>query len=129
MEKKLKYTDEVDESWADKAIDTVNVSASPDAERPVVLDLEGHCPRCKHAIADSHWLLTFSGVSGMDRADTIRTFESLRDAGAIRSPLLPAEFTVRCNCREAHPDLLRRTGLSGCGAVWRMRFEASEDTE
>jgi hypothetical protein len=129
MAKPLKYTDEVDESWADKAIDTIRVSVEPDPHHPVVLDLEGKCPRCAHAMADEHWLITFSGVSGMDRDDAVRAVEALRTASVIREPLLPAEFTIQCKCKEAHPDSLHRTGLTGCGAAWRMRIEAEEETE
>jgi hypothetical protein len=129
MAKMLKYTDEVDESWAEKAIDTIDVSVSPDPAHPVVLDLEGKCPRCDHPMADEHWLITFSGVSSVGRDDAIRAIEALRSASAIKEPLLPAEFTIQCKCREAHPDSLHRSGLRGCGAAWRMRIEATEETE
>lgn len=129
MAKPLKYTDEVAESWSEKALETISVSATPDANNPAILDLDGTCPRCEHHMTDSHWLITISGVSGMDRKDSIRAIESLRQAGAIRSSLLPAEFTVQCRCNESHPDPLHRPGLKGCGAEWRMRFEATEDTE
>jgi hypothetical protein len=129
MAKTLKYTDEFDESWADKAIDTISVSVSPDPAHPVVLDLEGKCPRCAHPMVDEHWLITFGGVSGMGRDDTIRAVEALRDAAAIKEPLLPAEFTIQCKCQEAHPDSLHRSGLQGCGAAWRMRIEATEEVE
>jgi hypothetical protein len=129
MKKPLKYTDDVDETWAHKAVNTISASAVPDTLRPVVLDLEGDCPRCDHHMADEHWLIAFSGVSSMDRDDAIRAVEAMRNAGAIREPLLPSEFTVQCNCRQAHPDSLGRSGLKGCGAVWRMRFELSEETE
>jgi hypothetical protein len=80
-------------------------------------------------MADEHWLIAFSGVSSMGRDDAIRAVEALRDAGAIQKPLLPAEFTVQCKCGAPHPDSLGRSGLKGCGAVWRMRFELSEETE
>jgi hypothetical protein len=129
MAKLLKYTDEVDPSWADSAIDTIGVSVAPDPLHPVVLDLEGDCPRCAHHTADEHWLITFSGVSGMDRNDAIHAVEALRNASVIREPLLPAEFTVQCKCGAPHPDPLHRSGLRGCGAVWRMRFEVSEEGE
>jgi hypothetical protein len=130
MKKKLeRYTDEVDEAWADKAIDTMDVSATPDTGHPVVLDLEGECPRCGHHMVDAHWLVAFSGVSGLSREDAVRAVEAMRDAGAIRAPLLPAEFTVQCKCGQAHPDPLGRTGLKGCGAAWRMRFELGEEDE
>ena len=129
MAKPLKYTDEIDESWAEKAIETIGVSASPDPESPVVLDLDGTCPRCAHPMTDEHWLITFSGVSGMDRNDAIRAVDALRTAAVIKEPLLPAEFSIQCKCREAHPDALHRTGLTGCGAVWRMRIEAMEETK
>jgi hypothetical protein len=129
MVKVLKYTDEVDESWADKAIDTIAVSVSPDPAYPVVLDLAGKCPRCGHSMVDEHWLMTFSGVSGMGRDDAIRAVEALRNASVIKVPLLPAEFSIQCKCGEAHPDSLHRSGLRGCGAVWRMRIEATEETE
>ena len=57
----------------------------------------------------------------------MRTIETLRRAGTFGELVLPAEFSVQCNCSHAHPDPLRRTGLKGCGAVWRMRFESAED--
>jgi hypothetical protein len=41
MAKVLKYTDEVDESWADKDIDKVTVLVSPDPAHHVVMKLEG----------------------------------------------------------------------------------------
>jgi len=129
MKKSISYTYEIDETWSDKAVDTVSASAVPDALRPVVLDLEGDCPRCGHHMADEHWLITFSGVASLDRDDAIRAVDSLRDAGAVQEPVLPAEFTVQCNCGQAHPDPLGRSGLKGCGAVWRMRFEKSQETE
>lgn len=129
MAKVLKYTDEVDESWADKAIDTMTVTVSPDPAHPVVLDLQGKCPRCAHHMVDEHWLITFRGVSGMGRDDAIRAVEALRTASAIKEPLLPAEFAIQCKCREEHPDSLHRSGLKGCGAVWRMRIEATEEME
>ena len=127
MKKTLKYTDRIEESWADRAIDTIRVSASPNAERPIVLNLDGHCPRCAHQIADELWLVTFTGVSSMAREDAVRTIETLRQSGAFSEPLLPAEFSVQCNCDHTHPDPLGRTGLKGCGAVWRMRFELGEE--
>jgi hypothetical protein len=129
MAKPLKYTDEIDVSWSVKAIETIGVSASPDPERPIVLELEGKCPRCEHPMTDEHWLITISGVSGMNRDDTFLAVEALRSADVIKKPLLPAEFTIQCKCKEAHPDALHRTGLTGCGAVWRMRVEAMEETK
>src|SRR5262245_987778 len=104
MKKPLKFTDEVDESWADKAINTIRVSASPDAERPIVLNLDGACPRCAHEMSDEHWLITFTGVSGMPREDAIRAIDALRQTGNLREPLLPAEFSVQCSCSHSHPD-------------------------
>jgi hypothetical protein len=129
MAKPIKYTDEVNEAWATGAMNTIRVSAAPDPLHPVVLDLEGNCPRCAHHMADEHWLMTFSGVSGMNRIDAVRAFETLRNADVIKDPLLPAEFTVQCKCGEHHPDSLRRSGLKGCGAAWRMRFEVTEEAE
>jgi hypothetical protein len=127
MAKPLNYTDEIDESWAKKAVETIHVSAEPDPTDPVVLDLEGNCPRCTDHMEDEHWLITFSGVTGMSRDDAVRAIEALRDAGAIRESLLPAEFSVQCSCRQPHPDPLGRSGLKGCGAIWRMRFEVHEE--
>jgi hypothetical protein len=123
MKKPLKYTDDVDESWADTALTTIRVSASPNAERPIILNLQGACPRCAHDMSDEHWLITFTGVSSMQREDAIRAIDHLRQSGAVRQPLLPAEFTVQCTCGHQHPDPLGRSGLKGCGAVWRMRVE------
>jgi hypothetical protein len=119
----LAYTDEVDESWAVTAVGTFQVVPSPDANRPVVLDLSGRCPRCDDAMRDTHWLIAFSGISGMSREDAVRAVDALREAGIAADPLLPAEFSVQCRCEHEHPDPLHRTGLRGCGAVWRMRFE------
>ena len=127
MKRPLKYTDRIDESWADAAVETIRVSATPSPERPIVLNLHGQCPRCAHEITDEHWLITFTGVSSMAREDAVRTIETLRQTGAFTEPLLPAEFSVQCNCGHAHPDPLGRTGLKGCGAVWRMRFESGEE--
>ena len=53
----------------------------------------------------------------------MRAIEALRHVNLFGEPLLPAEFSVQCNCEHAHPDPLHRQGLKGCGAVWRMRFE------
>jgi hypothetical protein len=128
MAKPLNYTDEIDESWAITAVETIRVSAEPDPRYPIVLDLEGDCPRCTDDMQDEHWLITFSGVSSMSRDDAVRAIEALRDAGAIGEPLLPAEFSVQCSCHQTHPDPLRRSRLKGCGAVWRMRFELHEET-
>jgi hypothetical protein len=127
LAKPLKYTDVVDDGWAAIALQTIQVAASPNADRPVVLDLAGDCPRCKDPTTDSHWLISFSGVSSMDRDDALRSIEALRDTGVLDEPLLPAEFSVQCRCTTKHPDPLGRTGLHGCGAIWRMRFEAVED--
>jgi hypothetical protein len=127
MKKPLNYTNQIDESWADVAIDTFRVSAQPDELNAVVLDLEGSCPRCGHAMADEHWLITFSGVSSMDREDAVRAVEALRQSGALKDPPLPAEFSVQCKCLHPHPDPLRRSGLKGCGAVWKMRFELNHE--
>ncbi|WP_327000351.1 hypothetical protein OHA72_35155 [Dactylosporangium sp. NBC_01737] len=123
----LTYTDSVDESWAARAVETISVSVTPDVDNPIVLDLSGTCPRCRDDMADSHWLIAFSGVSGMTRDDAIVAATALRDAGIVAESLLPAEFTVQCRCAVPHPDPLQRTGLRGCGAAWRMRFELTDD--
>jgi hypothetical protein len=127
MRKPLTYTDEVDPSWADTALAGIAVSVSPDIDNPVVLDLTGPCPRCKDTVKHAHWLIAFSGVSAMSRDDAITAVESLRQTGVVNEPLLPTEFSMQCNCDVSHPDRLGRTGLRGCGAVWRMRFDVVDE--
>jgi hypothetical protein len=127
MSRVLAYMDAFDPSWAARAIVTIQVSATPDRSPPVVLDLAGTCPRCDDGMTDTHWLITFSGVSTMGRDDALRAIAALRDAGVPADPLLPAEFTVQCRCDVTHHDPLQRNGLRGCGAAWRMRFELVDD--
>lgn len=123
----LSYTDQVDESWAAKAIDTFEVAVEPDGAAPVVLDLSGRCPRCDDQMEDTHWLIAFSGVASLSREDAMAAVNTLLGTGIVVKPILPAEFTVQCRCKVAHPDPLHRTGLKGCGALWRMRFELADE--
>ncbi|MFE9750074.1 hypothetical protein ACFYOT_34620 [Saccharothrix saharensis] len=127
MAKPVKYTDDVDESWADTAVERFAVTATPSVDNPLVLEIEGECPRCGDAMAHTHWLVTIRGVSVVRPDDAIRAGEALRDAGIGPDALLPAEFSVQCRCDRKHPDPLGRTRLRGCGARWRMRFEVAEE--
>lgn len=127
MTNPLEYTDEVNPSWSETAVNTFTVAAVPDAENPVVLDLDGRCPRCNDSMTHTHWLIAFSGVSGMERSDALRAVEALRASGVLHEPLLPTEFSVQCSCGATHPDPLGREGLHGCGAMWKMRFEAVDE--
>ncbi|SFW71011.1 hypothetical protein [Amycolatopsis australiensis] len=127
MAKPLNYTDDVDPSWAGRAMETLDVTPAPSADDPVVLELSGRCPRCDEKMEDSLWLITILGVSGLNREDAFNAADALREAGILAQPLLPAEFTVSCKCSTPHPDPLGRTDLKGCGATWKMRFEAVED--
>ena len=125
MTQQLGYTDGSDPQWGRDALETILVDAAPDVASPVVLDLHGACPRCRHDMTDEHWLLTIGGVAGTDRAETLDTVQELRRAGMSVSPTLPATFTVQCRCTEQHPDPHGRPALRGCGAAWPMRFELS----
>lgn len=126
MTKPLKYTDKVDAAWSANAVHTFQVTSIPDSD-PIVLDLDGRCPRCQDAMQDRHWLIAFSGVSSMTLDSAVQAREALRKTGVMDGPLLPAEFSVQCCCKIKHPDPLGRTGLSGCGAIWRMRFETVDE--
>ncbi|MFJ6674725.1 hypothetical protein ACIQMJ_26810 [Actinosynnema sp. NPDC091369] len=123
MAEPVEYTDDVDESWADTAVERMGVAVTPSVEHPLVLDLAGPCPRCGDAMAHAHWLITLRGVPVVEPDDAIRAGEALRHAGIGPGSLLPAEFPVQCRCDGKHPDPLGRTRLQGCGARWRMRFE------
>jgi len=60
--------------------------------------------------------------------DTLHaTVKTLRVAGLMSEPLLPFEFSVRCCCQVKHPDRLRRSGLTGCGATLKMRDESVDE--
>lgn len=124
MAKPVQYTDDVDESWADTAVGRFAVTVTPSTDTPLVIELAGKCPRCGDEMAHTHWLITIRGVSVVRPDDAVRAGEALRDAGIGPDALLPAEFSVRCRCDRKHPDPLGRTRLHGCGARWRMRFEA-----
>jgi hypothetical protein len=127
LSKPLEYTDEINTEWSTTAVQTFEVVAAPDHEHPVVLDLSGTCPRCGDHMEHEHWLIAFSGVASMSRDDALHAIEALRDAGVAADSLLPTEFSVQCDCKTPHPDTLGRKGLRGCGAMWKMRFEAVED--
>jgi hypothetical protein len=127
MAEPLEYTDEVNPSWSETAVNTFEVAAVPDDEDPVVLDLDGRCPRCNDAMTHTHWLIAFTGVSAMDRDEALHAVEALRASGVLDKPLLPTEFSVQCSCQARHPDPLGREGLHGCGALWKMRFEAVDE--
>ena len=124
MAKNLAYTDEVDEAWAKQALTLFTFAGSPPGSpNPVVLDIDGHCPRCTHAMEDTVWLVVISGLTAMSRSDKLSALRSLDELGALTDKTLPAEFTVPCRCTEPHPDVLKRPGLTGCGARWVMRCE------
>lgn len=75
----------------------------------------------------TEFLIAFKGVSPTSH-DALRTMvKTLREAGMVNEPLLPAEFSVRCSCQVKHPDRLGRAGLTGCGATWKMRIEIVDE--
>jgi hypothetical protein len=121
MSKAIKYTDDADPGWATTALSTIRVSPAPDGDRPVALDLDGRCPRCRDEMEHTHWLITFRGFNELSRDDKLNAAAAVRDTGVS---LLPVEFTVRCTCTAEHPDPLGRKDLKGCGAMWKMRVEA-----
>lgn len=126
MTKPMEYTEDVDEGWAHTAMTSIKVHPVPDADRPLALDLDGSCPRCSDAMADTVWLVVISGLTPMSRQDKLSAVSSLRDIGALPDALLPAEFTVECLCTVPHRDPFGRKGLTGCGARWVMRFDRTE---
>jgi hypothetical protein len=127
LSKPLNYTGEVDAVWSTAAVETFQVTPRPDSEDPVALELNGLCPRCKDHMQHTEFLIAFKGVSPTS-PDTLRaTVKTLRDAGVVSEPLLPAEFSVRCCCQVKHPDRLGRSGLTGCGATWKMRIESVDE--
>lgn len=127
MSKPLKYTDEVDPAWSTTAVETFQVTPRPDSEDPVALGLDGLCPRCKDHMQHTEFLIAFKGVSPTSPDALRATVKTLRDAGMVNEPLLPAEFSVRCCCQVRHPDRLGRSGLTGCGATWKMRIESVDE--
>jgi hypothetical protein len=129
LSKPTNYTDEVLVDWARIAIDAFRVKGLPEAGDPVVLELNGNCPRCGDPMLHNESLVSFKGVAAT-RPDALHaTVKALRDAGAMTGSLLPAEFSVGCCCKVKHPDPLGRTGLVGCGAKWKMRFESVGEAE
>jgi hypothetical protein len=125
--KPLKYTDEVNPAWSTAAVETFHVTPRPDSEDPVVLDLDGHCPRCRDHMQHTEFLIAFRGVSSTSPNALRATVKTLRDAGLVNESLLPAEFSVRCCCQVEHADPLGRSGLTGCGATWKMRIESVDE--
>jgi hypothetical protein len=127
VSKPLKYTDHVDPSWSTAAVAKFQVTPLPDSDDPVALDLNGHCPRCGDPMQHTEFLIAFKGVAEM-RPEAFRaTVKTLREAGVVNEPLLPAEFSVQCSCQVNHPDHLGRSGLTGCGAIWKMRMESVDE--
>ena len=129
MPRSLQYTDAIDESWSLRAVNLIRVSTLPDVGDPVLLELVGLCPRCGDETRDEHWLQTFSGAAAMKPEDIITAIQALRSSGVVDTPRLPVEFSVQCRCDALHPDPLRRRGLHGCGAVWRMRIEVFDEDD
>lgn len=127
MSKPLNYTDDVNLAWATIAVDKFTVTPLPTADDPVKLRLQGRCPRCNEPMEHTHNLIAFSGVAAMTPETLHATVKSLRSAGVIEEKLLPAEFSVKCCCRSNHPDRLGRSGLTGCGAIWKMRIESVDE--
>ncbi|MDA9491396.1 MULTISPECIES: hypothetical protein [unclassified Bradyrhizobium] len=124
MKKPVKYIDEPDPAWSVAAVEKFEVTPHPDAHDPMMLQLDGHCPRCEDHMQHTEFLIAFKGVAPTS-PDTLRAaVEALRDKGLIGESLLPAEFSVRCNCKVKHPDPLGRAALTGCGATWKMRIES-----
>ncbi|KJC45376.1 hypothetical protein UB31_00290 [Bradyrhizobium sp. LTSP849] len=127
MKKPLKYIDQPDPTWSALAVESFNVTPRPDAHDPMVLELDGNCPRCKDHMQHSEFLIAFKGVAPTSPETLRATVKTLRDAGMINGPLLPVEFSVRCRCQVVHPDGLGRSGLTGCGATWKMRIESVDE--
>jgi hypothetical protein len=75
----------------------------------------------------TEFLIAFKGVSPTSPDALHATVKKLREAGVLSEPLLPAEFSVRCCCQAKHPDSLGRSGLTGCGATWKMRIESVDE--
>jgi hypothetical protein len=127
LSKPLKYTDEVNPAWSTAAVETFQVTPRPDSDDPVALELDGRCPRCKDHMQHTEFLIAFKGVSSTS-PDTLRaTVKVLREGGAVKERLLPAEFSIRCCCQAKHPDPLGRSGLTGCGAIWKMRIDSVDE--
>jgi len=129
LAKPVKYTDQVDSGWSTSAVDTFRVTARPDSDDPVLLELDGRCPRCQDPMQHTESLIAFKGVSTTSDGSLRATVKSLRDSGLLNEALLPAEFSVQCCCKVKHPDPLGRSGLTGCGASWRMRIETVGEEE
>jgi hypothetical protein len=127
LTKQFKYTDEVDPAWSTAAVKTFHVTPRPDSEDPVALELDGLCPRCKDHMQHTEFLIAFRGVSPTSPDALRETMKALRQAGVVKEQLLPAEFSVRCCCQGKHPDPLGRSGLTGCGAIWKMRIESVDE--
>ena len=127
LRKAIKYTDEVDPTWSIASVEMFQVTPRPDSEEPVVLELDGHCPRCRDHMQHTEFLIAFKGVSLTSWPVSRDTVKSLRAAGVVNEPLLPTEFSVRCSCQVNHPDPLGRSGLTGCGAIWKMRIESVDE--
>jgi hypothetical protein len=127
MAKELSYTENHDPEWSVLAIDLFDVTPLPNAHRPVAVDLDGRCPRCREPMQDTVFLIAYSGVSSMTRDEKLHAIEALQDMGVIDESPLPTEVSVQCVCDTTHPDPLGRKDLHGCGAIWRMRFEAFDE--
>ena len=119
----LPYDDTPDQRWSDQAVMTITVSPAPSPGHPYVLDLDGTCPRCQDHMRAEHWLISFSGVSAMDRDDKLRAAGAIDAEGLMPGALLPAEFAVRCTCKGNHQMPDGTASPQGCGAAWVMRVE------
>lgn len=123
MAEPIEYTDASNEQWSLDAVTLFNVDVVPDIQTPLLLDLNGKCPRCKDDMSAEHWLVSFSGVTDLSRDEAVQALRALYDQGIIKDPPLPAEFALKCVCQMKHPDPFGRSSLIGCGAFWNMRFE------
>lgn len=100
--------------------DIAQFEVQPTPEKdPVALQIEGDCPRCKHAMSLTHYLIAFRGVA----PTSPESFQEMLEAASlVPTSLLPTEFSVQCSCTEKHPGP-KGKGQVGCGAFWRMRCE------
>jgi hypothetical protein len=127
LSKPLKYTDKNDPAWSAAAVKSFQVMPLPDSDDPVALELNGLCPNCEDHMQHTEFLIAFKGVSPTS-PDTLHAIvKTLRNEGQLNKPLLPTEVSIQCCCQVKHPDPLGRSGLIGCGATWKMRFESFDE--
>ena len=129
MTKALRYTNDVNPIWTKDAVGKFRAVGLPDSNDPVVLELDGCCPRCEDPMQHSESQIVFRGISTTSPNSLRAAVKAHREAGGKIQPLLPAEFSMQCSCTVKHPDPVGRSGLIGCGAIWKMRFEALDEDE